>query len=117
MLCWTDGRFEFHARIDPTLPQSESLPLDAALLEAMRSIDESQHVDRRMFPPDAILHVDEVQRTGAGELDKLEAALLDLAATGMNIQRVLDIVPEPDGEIYASLARLVDNGIIEVWRV
>jgi hypothetical protein len=117
MLSWRDGTFEFHARIDRTLAESDVLPLEGALLEAMRLLDESTQIDRSGFPLDAILHVDELQRASAGTLDKLENSLLDLAATGMNVQRVLDIVPEPDGEIYLSLARLVDSGIIEVWQV
>jgi Tfp pilus assembly protein PilZ len=117
MLAWSDGTFEFHARVDPMLPSSDSKPLEAALLEAMRLMDEIGRVDLEPYPPDAMLHVDELQRAAAGALDKLEDALLDLASAGMNVQRVLDIVPEPDGQIYLALASLVDRGIIEVWRV
>jgi len=117
MLAWTDGSFEFHARIDPTLPESDAMSMDGALLEAMRQMDEAARIDRSNFPPDAILHVDELQRASEGAFEKLEDALLDLAATGMNVQRVLDVVPEPDGEIFQALERLVDCGIIEVWRV
>jgi Tfp pilus assembly protein PilZ len=117
MLAWTDGTFEFHARVDPTLPTSDTKPLEAALLEATRLMDETDRVDLQTFPPDAILHVDELQRSAAGPLEKLEDALLDLASAGMNVQRVLDIVPEPDAQIYLALVSLVDRGILEVWRV
>lgn len=115
MLGWSDGSFEFHARIDPSIPSMEPIPMEAALLEAMRLMDESESVDRSRFPLDALLHVDELQRAQAGPFDKLEDALLDLAATGMNIQRILDVVPETDSELYVALDTLVDQGVIEIW--
>jgi hypothetical protein len=35
----------------------------------------------------------------------------------MNVQRVLDIVPETDQEIYLALYGLVEQQIVEVWPV
>ena len=117
MLAWVEGRFEFHARIDSSLPESEAMPVDAALLEAMRLMKANAGVDRSEFPPDAHLHVDQVQRAAAGDLGKLQHAILDLASADMNVQRVLDVVPETDQEIYLALYGLVEQGIIEVWPV
>ncbi len=117
MLTWVEGRFEFHARINPSLPESEAMPVEAALLEAMRLMDTSAGVDRSEFPPDARLHVDQVRRAAAGDLGKLQNAILDLASAEMNVQRVLDVVPETDQEIYLALYGLVEQGIIEVWPV
>ncbi len=120
MLEWAEGRFEFHARIDPSLPESEAsepMPVEAALLEARRLIDASAGVDRSEFPPDARLHVDQVKRAAAGDLGKLQNAILDLASAKMKVQRVLDVVPEADQEIYLALYGLVEQGIIEVWPV
>ncbi len=114
MLSWTDGHFEFHARIDPALPQGEPIPLEGALLEAMRLMDESAGVDRASFPPDALLDVDVEARSRAGELSKLDYAVLDLAVTGMNLQRILDVVPETDDEIFLALNRLSDLGILSI---
>ena len=93
------------------------MPVDAALLEAMRLMKANAGVDRSEFPPDAHLHVDQVQRAAAGDLGKLQHAILDLASADMNVQRVLDVVPETDQEIYLALYRLVEQGIIEVWPV
>jgi Tfp pilus assembly protein PilZ len=117
MLAWSDGTFEFHARIDPMIPETDPKPLEAALLEAMRLMDETGRIELGTFPADAMLHVDELQRAAAGPFDKLEDALLDLASAGMNVRRVLDIVPEPDAQIYIALEGLVDREVIEVWRV
>lgn len=116
MLSWTDGTFEFHARIDPALPEAESTPLDAAILEAMCLMDESADVDRGDFPPQAVLEVDRAERDAAEGLSKLEDAILDLAAAGMNVQRILDIVPETDSEIYVALWNLAEREILSAPR-
>jgi hypothetical protein len=43
---------------------------------------------------------------------KAVEAVLDLARAGFNIQRIVDVIPEPDPEIYAALAQLLDSGAI-----
>jgi Tfp pilus assembly protein PilZ len=117
MLTWVEGSFEFHASVDPSLPPEDAMSMEAALIDAMRLMDESAGIDRTDFPPDARLHVDQVQRAAVGDLGKLQNAVLDLASAEMNVQRVLDIVPETDQEIYLALGGLVEQGIIEVWPV
>ena len=112
MLAWTEGRFEFHARIDPATPRDESIPLDGAMLEAMRLMDESAEIDRAQFPADALLEVDEEARSAASELSKLEEAVLDLASSNMNVQRILDIIPETDDEIYLAMWGLMEQGVL-----
>jgi Tfp pilus assembly protein PilZ len=114
MLTWTEGHFEFHARIDPALPEGDQVPLDAALLEAMRLMDEGADVDRGKFPPDALLDVDNAARDASDERSKLEEAILDLATTGMNVQRILDVVPETDDEIYVAMWALLERGLVSI---
>jgi Tfp pilus assembly protein PilZ len=114
MLGWTQGTFEFHARIDPALAKDEAMSLEAALLEATRLMDEGARVDRASFPPDALLDVDAEARAAAGDLEKLDEAVLDLASAGMNVQRILDIVPESDSEIYLAIWTLAERGILGV---
>jgi len=41
-----------------------------------------------------------------------EEAILDLAAVGMSVGKVIDVIPEPDEEIRQQLARLVERGLI-----
>jgi Tfp pilus assembly protein PilZ len=114
MLTWTRGRFEFHARIDPALPKSETIALDAALLEAMRLLDEGARPDRDRLAPETRLGVVSEVRVAALDLTKLDEAVLDLAASGMNVQRILDVVPEPDTEIHLALWTLVERGLLRV---
>ena len=45
---------------------------------------------------------------------KLEAAVLELAGAGFTVQRILDVIPEPDLDIYGALECLVDAGAIAV---
>lgn len=114
MLGWTDGTFEFHARIDPAIPECGAMPLEGALFEAMRLMDESAEVDRSSFPANAVLDVDAAARAAADDLEKLEEAILDLAAAGMNVQRILDVVPETDSEIYLAMWTLTERGIVSI---
>jgi Tfp pilus assembly protein PilZ len=114
MLAWTEGTFEFHARLDPALARDEAMSLEAALLEATRLMDEGARVDRTSVPPHALLGVDAAARAAAGDLEKLDEAVLDLASAGMNVQRILDIVPESDSEIYLAIWTLAERGIVSV---
>jgi hypothetical protein len=109
MLTWKDGVFEFHARLDPVQHPEAPLPLEAAMLDAVRQIDEGGRIDRRRFPPGAVPRVIELPTDLEG---KAVEAVLDLARAGFNIQRIVDVIPEPDPEIYAALAQLLDSGAI-----
>ncbi len=109
MLSWKQGEFEFHSRLDPVKHPEAPLPLVAALLDAVRQIDEGNRSDRRRFPLAAKPRVSDL----ACEIDgKTAEAVLDLARAGFHVQRILDVIPEPDPEIYAALAQLLDAGAI-----
>ena len=41
-------------------------------------------------------------------------AVLDLARAGFSEQRILDVIPDPDPEIYAVLVQLLDAGAISL---
>ena len=115
MLCWEEGTFEFHAAIDEPGGGDAPLPLQAALLEAVRNIDESRRVDAAAFPLQARLvarHASEGQFTGA--LSKVEEALLDVAQAGFTVQRALEVIPEPDAEVFRALRSLIDAGMLEL---
>jgi Tfp pilus assembly protein PilZ len=111
MLAWKEGAFEFHARLDPIAHPEAPLPLEAAMLDAVRQIDEGGRIDRRRFPADAKPRVLETPSDLHG---KTVEAVLDLARAGFSVQRILDVIPEPDPEIYAALAQLLDSGAISL---
>jgi Tfp pilus assembly protein PilZ len=115
MLCWKDGMFEFHTGVDESGSGDAPLPLTAALFEAARNIDERKRVDPAAFPLQARLvarHTTDGQFTGA--LSKLEEALLDVAQAGFTVQRALEVIPEPDPEIFRALRSLIDAEKIEL---
>jgi Tfp pilus assembly protein PilZ len=113
MLAWDEGCFEFQARIDRELPADKPIAVDAALLGAAQLTDESSRVDRASFPPEATLSINRTRRdASAGSFTNLEEAILDLAATRTTVQRMLDIIPETDAEIYMALANLVNAEVL-----
>jgi Tfp pilus assembly protein PilZ len=110
LLAWQGGTFEFHARLDPVEGREPPLPLDAALLEGLRLLDELLLVDLARFPAEARPRVaDAAREEPAG---KLEQAVVDLARAGATVGRMLEVIPEPDPEIYRALAALFDEGTL-----
>ena len=112
LLAWRQGGFEFHASLEPLAAPEPPLPLEAALLEAVRQIDEVQRIDARRFPPEARLRLLD---PGAGVGDpssKVEEAVVDLARAGFDVRRIVEVIPEPDPEIFRAIEALVDRGVV-----
>jgi Tfp pilus assembly protein PilZ len=115
MFAWREGTFEFHARLDDLEMKDAPLPLEAAVLDAMRQMDEGTLVDANHFPLHAeVVLCEEVDVETFDSPTKVEAAILDLARAGFSIQRMLDVIPEPDPEIFRALQSLRDAGLIEI---
>jgi Tfp pilus assembly protein PilZ len=115
MLRWNEGTFEFHTELDESGGGDPPLPLTAALLEAARNIAESRRADTAAFPLQARLvarHSRDGQFTGV--LSKIEEALLDVAQAGFTVQRALEVIPEPDPEIFRALRSLIDAEMLEL---
>jgi len=115
LLSWQDGFFEFFARLEPADDTDAPLPLEAAVFEAVRGIDESRCIDRSRLPAEAKVvaaaDADEPQ-LGQEPFSKVEAAVLDLARAGFTVQRIVDVIPDADFEILRALDSLADRGII-----
>ncbi len=115
LLGWEHGAFEFVSHVDPLPEEDAPLPLEGALLEAMRQVDEAAREEGGEIDPGAILRLD---RTALTSLDKplaqIEEAVLDLAAAGLSVRRLLDVIPEPDGDILSALRALRDRGLVEL---
>jgi len=116
MLQWTAGSFEFHAHVDPLEVEDPPLRLEAALLEATRRLDEAARAGTPRLHPKARFHVDRAALASAGTLAKIEEAVLDLAAAGFSVRRILDVVPEDDAQVSEALAALVERGILSPSR-
>lgn len=116
LLGWREGTFEFHAGLDPVDTADAPAPLDAALFQAVVHLDELARIDRGRFPPHARLRVfraADAETTGEGRPGKLEEVVLELAQASFTVQRILDVIPEPDLEIYRALVLLADAGTID----
>jgi Tfp pilus assembly protein PilZ len=111
LLGWSEGSFEFHARLDPVPTTESPVALDAALLQAVRMLDETYRPDRRVIPGDATPKLLDADAAGS-DLSKVEAAVLDLVRAGFTMQRMVDVIPEPDPEIHRALESLCDRGAV-----
>jgi Tfp pilus assembly protein PilZ len=115
VLGWEEGSFEFHARLEPTMSETPPMLLDAALLEATRNLDELRTLDLSVLPPDSTVRFESAPAgPGGEEASKVEDAVLDLARGDFTIQRIVDMIPEPDVEILRALAFLSDLGSIVI---
>jgi hypothetical protein len=112
MLLWSSGSFEFHAHVDALDLEDEPLRLEAALLEAMRRLDEAASQGTAPLDPAARFKVDRAALASAGSLAKVEEAVVDLATAGFTVRRILDVVPEDDAQVSAALLALVEQGVL-----
>ena len=112
MLRWSAGSFEFHAQVDALEIEDEPMRLEAALLEAMRRLDEADRSGTAPLEPTARFQVDRDALAGIGGLAKVEEAVVDLATAGFTVRRILDVVPEDDAQVSAALASLIEQGVL-----
>jgi Tfp pilus assembly protein PilZ len=115
MLSWQDGTFEFFARLEPADEMEAPLPLEAAIFEAVREIDEANRIDRSRLPSGAKVLVAPdaaAPQLGQDPLSKVEEAVLDLARAGFTVQRIVDVIPEADPQILRALDSLADRGLV-----
>jgi Tfp pilus assembly protein PilZ len=115
LLGWEDGSFEFHARLEPMATEESPKRLDAALLQATRDLDELHTLDLSLFPPDAKVSFQSIPAgPGSEEASKVEDAVLDLARGEFTVRRIVDMIPEPDVEVYRALTLFADLGSIVI---
>jgi Tfp pilus assembly protein PilZ len=113
LLSWRDGTFEFHANLEERDKGEPPFPLEAAVFDAVHQIDEGARIDATRFPNHAVLSVYEHADLSTVEpLCKIEAAVLDLARAGFTVQRLLDVIPEPDPQILRALESLCNEGVV-----
>ena len=113
MLGWRDGVFEFVSRLEGE-PQGPPLPLEAAILEAVRQMDEQRRIDPQSFPLQARLVRTDRGEESEDQRSTTEAALLDLASAGFTVSRALEVIPESDAEIFRALQDLIDAKALEL---
>ncbi len=117
ILSWRDGFFEFRAALDPVAAPTSAEPIEGAILEALRMIDEGNRISGAQLSPATRFEVHQ-DRLGDvdGALDKSEEAVLDLAAAGFTVRRILDVIPDNDAQIHAAILSLLERGLISQAR-
>ncbi len=113
LLGWPDGRFEFYSNVDPLDEEDEPQSLEAAILDAVRQLDERARVVDVPVEMTTTFRVDWDARGSEVESSKIEQAVLDLAEAGFTLRRLIDVIPEPDAEILGAVNALVDLGVLE----
>jgi Tfp pilus assembly protein PilZ len=115
ILSWRDGFFEFRANVDPLAETGTPMSMEGAILDALRVLDESNRLSGPQLPAGAKLEVarDRLEATGQ-PLGKTEQAVLELAAAGFTVRRILDVIPENDAAIRNAITFLLDRGIIRL---
>ncbi len=110
VLKWNEGTFAFTRSVDAITDEGKPVPLQSALLEAARQVDEAARVApidmRRRF------EVDRAALAEAGELAKLEEAIVDLAAAGLTVRRMVDVIPDSDGAVQEAIRALLESGVL-----
>lgn len=112
---WRDGFFEFRAHVDDVPGDGEPVPMEGSILEALRLLDEANRQAGPELAPAArfTVHRDALEATN-GSSDTTEEAVLELAAAGFTVRRILDVIPESDIEIRAAIASLLERGLLSV---
>ncbi len=120
LIGWTEGRFEFEARVDPALlGNGPREPLAGVVLEAVCARDERERSGSPVSSPaiemagDASFGIDfEQEELARPSLDKTELAVLDLARSRMSVARIEAVIPEAPERIRAALESLVEMGVL-----
>jgi hypothetical protein len=113
LLAFRDGAFEFHAHREPGLPEDAAQPLDAAIFEGVRLVDELARVALPASILEGALRLDRARLEREGDaLEKVESAIADLVAAGLPFDRLLDVIPVADAEIHVAVRGLLERGIL-----
>jgi hypothetical protein len=110
LLKWETGTFSFHKHVDAISDEPAPIPLQSALLEAARQVDEA--VRSAPLNMRARYRVEASELASAGDLTKLEEAIVDLAGANLTVRRMIDIIPDADARVAESIRALVERGVL-----
>ena len=111
---WRTGSFEFRGQVD-AVPEGEhdGRSIEGAILEALRILDESKGFSGVQHEPGTRFQVQRDQLAGTdGGLGQTEEAVLELAAAGFTVRRMLDVIPDDDGLIRRAIDALLERGVL-----
>jgi len=112
LLSWNDGTFKFHSQLDSLPAEEAPTPLDGAVFEAVRRLDEARRSEASHFQPGMRFRIEREALAGEADLGKTEEAVLDLVGVGCTLRRILDVIPESDAQVLEALRSLEERGLI-----
>jgi hypothetical protein len=110
VLTWADGTFAFTRAVDAITDERPPIPLQSALLDAARQVDEATRAAR--LDMKQRFEVDREAVARDGDLGKLEEAVVDLAAAGLTVRRMIDVIPDSDGAVQEAIRALLERGVL-----
>ncbi|RIL04668.1 MAG: hypothetical protein DCC71_13195 [Proteobacteria bacterium] len=112
---WREGLFEFRGNVATRTGPKPTLAIEAAILDAVRMLDEGQRLSGPVIAPTARLELvrERLDETGT-PLGKTEEAVIELAAAGFTVRRILDVIPENDATIRVAIAGLLERGVLRL---
>jgi hypothetical protein len=115
VLGWSEGSFEFHARLEPVEDIQFSVPLEIAILDATRQLDEFNAIELGAISMDTRLAFKASPLGRCGESwSKVEQSVLELAQQGFSVRRIVDVVPDADSVVLKAILFLLDLGTLNV---
>ena len=112
MLSWISGTFELQPPDDKEFLEELSEPTEGLLMEAMRQIDEIQHMEGELPEKTALLRISEPLVAPLRELTPEQLDLLQLVHNYHRVSIILDKSTTTDLETYQGLHKMLSSGII-----
>lgn len=117
LLSWESGTFKFYENQYPTQEEiTVDIPVENAILEGYRRMDELNHLKEALPGPDSILMISETpaERRSNISLDSDEWNLLSLITGRRSVQQIVDISRLPRMDAVRKLAALKLAGLVTV---
>ncbi len=115
-LCtWKSGYFSYRTQVDLISgKEDEPLSIYGAILESMAYVDESGRSDTTSISPSSKMILSGDAEAAASIKGRVEEALIELAQANFEVGGVLEIIPESEEVIYATLSKLIEGGVIKL---
>lgn len=114
ILSWREGYFEFRAQLDAVTRDRPRTSLERAVEKALSLIEAE---DSTIGPSLSADQRFEVSYSCLENLDspltKGEEAVVELAAAGFTLRRIMDVIPENDAQVRAAVLSLCERGVLE----
>lgn len=113
ILSWREGHFEFRAHLDTITADRSPKSLERSIEEALLLVEEAGRHDGPALSADQRFVVDHDKLSNLSmPLNKSEEAVLELAAAGFTLRRILDVIPDNDAQVRAAVVSLGKRGLL-----